>query len=93
MERYVLDEKFLESIKQSGNKPRQKGGVNTQEVSVLMAQTQLVNDTNTKLDKIIELLEKSLETSSKTVDATPTNTVATSAESTKTVVPKPVTTK
>lgn len=91
MERYVLDEKFLESIKQSGNKPRQKGGVNTQEVSVLMVQTQLVNDTNTKLDKIIELLEKSLETSSKTVDATPK--VATSAESTKTDVQKPVTTK
>ena len=91
MERYVLDEKFLESIKQSGNKPRQKGGVNTQEVSVLMVQTQLVNDTNTKLDKIIELLEKSLETSSKTADAT--QKVATSAESTKTVVAKPATAK
>lgn len=91
MERYVLDEKFLESIKQSGNKPRQKGGVNTQEVSVLMVQTQLVNDTNTKLDKIIELLEKSLETSSKTADAKPT--VAPSAESIKTVVSKPATTK
>ena len=84
MQKYVIDEQFLKSVKANARQARAQIGLSVPDIAITMVQTQLVNDiengisdTNSKLDKVVELLEKILETKASTkTDAETTKTVA-----------------
>ena len=79
MDKYVLDENFLKSVKANARLARVHAGMSTPDISLAMIQTQQLNDlnnaiveNNSKLDKVVELLEKIAESKSSTKTATET---------------------
>ena len=84
MQNNVIDEQFLKSVKANARQARAQIGLSVPDIAITMVQTQLVNDiengisdTNSKLDKVVELLEKILEAKASTkTDAETTKTVA-----------------